>query len=286
MICLGAALGAEEMPELPEVETICRSLAPHIVGKQLTDVEVRAPRLRRPLPSAAALRALAGESVVRLERRAKYLLWHFDGGGALIIHLGMSGRLIYSRPPQPPEPHTHVIFHFSDGGELHFRDPRRFGSLDLVAPGEMPDLALLRDLGLEPLSTSFTPEFLLERLRSTQRTVKTVIMDQRVVVGVGNIYANEALFMAGIHPLRRGNSLSAQEAAALQTAIIAVLQKAVERGGTTLSDFRNAAGEPGFFQLDLAVYGRNQEPCPRCGRDIIRLVQGGRSSFFCETCQT
>ncbi|HNW59555.1 MAG TPA: bifunctional DNA-formamidopyrimidine glycosylase/DNA-(apurinic or apyrimidinic site) lyase [bacterium] len=274
------------MPELPEVETICRSLAPYIVGKQLTDVEVRAPRLRRPLPSAAALRALAGQSVIRLERRAKYLLWHFDGGGAFIIHLGMSGRLIYNRLPQPPEPHTHVIFHFSDGGELHFRDPRRFGSLDLVAPGEMPDLTLLRDLGLEPLSPSFTPEFLQERLQSTQRAVKTVIMDQRVVVGVGNIYANEALFMAGIHPLRRGNSLSAQEAAVLQAAIIAVLQKAVERGGTTLSDFRNAAGEPGFFQLDLAVYGRNQEPCPRCGREIIRLVQGGRSSFFCETCQT
>ncbi|HOT96675.1 MAG TPA: bifunctional DNA-formamidopyrimidine glycosylase/DNA-(apurinic or apyrimidinic site) lyase [bacterium] len=273
------------MPELPEVETICRSLAPHITGKLLAGVEVSAPKLRRPLPSATVLRGLSNQRILALERRAKYLLWHLDGGGVLVIHLGMSGRLSYCNPPRPAEPHTHVIFHFTDGGELHFRDPRRFGSLDYAGPGEALEMAFLRDLGLEPLSPAFTPDFLRQRLASTQRTVKTLIMDQRVVVGVGNIYANEALFRAGLHPQRRGNSLSAQEGAALHAAVVQVLQEAVERGGTTLTDFRNAEGEPGFFQLDLAVYGRQQQPCPRCGREILRLVQGGRSSFFCETCQ-
>ncbi len=273
------------MPELPEVETIRRSLAPHITGKQLAGVEVRAPRLRRPLPTADALRGLVGQRILALERRAKYLLWHLDGGGVLIFHLGMSGRLRYSNPPEPAEPHTHVIFFFTDGGELHFRDPRRFGSLDLAAPGESPERTVLRDLGLEPLSADFSAGFLLQRLQSTQRTVKALIMDQRVVVGVGNIYANEALFRAGLHPQRRGSSVKAQEAAALHAAIVGILTEAVERGGTTLTDFRNAEGEPGFFQLDLAVYGRQQQPCPRCGRAILRLVQEGRSSFVCETCQ-
>ena len=273
------------MPELPEVETICRSLAPHITGKVLAGVEVHAPKLRRPLPTAAELRAVTGQRITALERRAKYLIWHLDGGGALIIHLGMSGQLCFHHGPHPAELHTHVIFHFQEGGQLHFRDPRRFGSLDLAAPGELAGLPMLRELGVEPLSSAFTAEYLRERLGATRRVVKTVIMDQRVVVGVGNIYANEALFQAGIHPLRPGQSLSPAEGEALQLAIICVLGKAVERGGTTLSDYRNADGEPGFFQLDLAVYGREEEPCPRCGGQIVRLRHEGRSSYLCEACQ-
>jgi formamidopyrimidine-DNA glycosylase len=274
-----------EMPELPEVETIRRSLAPHIIGKTIAGIEVRVPKLRRPIPIATLQRNLPGQRIMDLERRAKYLLWHLDGGGTLIIHLGMSGRLAYNASPQPVEPHTHVIFNFHDGGEIQFRDPRRFGSIDLAAPGELPDLLILRDLGIEPLSPAFTAGSLHDSLQATQRAVKIVLMDQRVVVGVGNIYANEALFKAGIHPLRPGRSLSARESGALHAAVVEILQKAVERGGTTLTDYRNAEGEPGFFQLDLAVYGRKQEPCPRCGREIIRLVQGGRSSFVCEACQ-
>jgi formamidopyrimidine-DNA glycosylase len=273
------------MPELPEVETICRSLAPHLTGRILAEVEARAAGLRRPFPSAAVLHGLAGQRILRLERRAKYLLWHLDGGGVLVIHLGMSGRLRYHAQPSPAESHTHLIFHFSGGSQLHFRDPRRFGSLDLAAPGELSALPALRDLGLEPLSPDFTPEFLHARLAATQRTVKGLIMDQRVVVGVGNIYANEALHKAGIHPLRTGCTLQAEESAALHAAIVAILQQAVERGGTTLTDYRNGIGEPGFFQLDLAVYGRKEEACPRCGGRIARLVQEGRSSFVCEACQ-
>ena len=273
------------MPELPEVETICRSLTPHINGRVLAEVEVRVARLRRPLPLAADLRALTGRRITGLERRAKYLIWHLDGGGALIIHLGMSGRLCYHRRPQPAEPHTHVIFHFQEGGEIHFRDPRRFGSLDLAAPGQLAGLPILRGLGVEPLSPAFSADYLVQRLQPTRRAVKTVIMDQRIVVGVGNIYANEALFLAGIHPLRPGCTLSPKEGAALQAAIVAVLGKAVERGGTTLTDYCDADGEPGFFQLDLAVYGREEESCPRCGRKIVRLRHEGRSAYLCETCQ-
>ena len=273
------------MPELPEVETICRSLAPHVRGRVIAGVEARVARLRRPLPPEEDLRALTGRCINALERRAKYLIWHLDGGGALIIHLGMSGRLCYHSRPHPAEPHTHIIFHFQGGGQLHFRDPRRFGSLDLAAPGELAGLSILRWLGVEPRSPAFTADYMRQRLQATRRAVKTVIMDQRAVVGVGNIYANEALFQAGIHPLRPGRSLSPEEAAALQSAIVSVLGKAVERGGTTLRDYLNADEEPGFFQLELAVYGREEEPCPRCGREIVRLRQEGRSSYLCEACQ-
>ena len=274
-----------EMPELPEVETICRSLAPHISGRVLAGVEILAAKLRRPLPTAAELCAVTGRRITALERRAKYLIWHFDGGGALILHLGMSGRLCYHHGPHPAESHTHAIFHFQEGGQLHFRDPRRFGSLDLAAPGQLAGLSILRGLGVEPLSPAFDAAYLCERLGATRRAVKTVIMDQGIVVGVGNIYANEALFQAGIHPLRPGRSLSPAEGKSLQEAIVSVLGKAVERCGTTLNDYRDADGEPGFFQLDLAVYGREEEPCPRCGGKIVRLRHEGRSSFLCEACQ-
>lgn len=273
------------MPELPEVETILRSLAPAISGRRVAAVEVRTPRLRRPIPGAAMQERLVGRRIVGLERRAKYLLWHLDDGGALVLHLGMSGRLSFWPEPMSPEPHTHIIFHFDPVGQLHFRDPRRFGSVDLVPPGELSGLASLAGLGLEPLSADFTESRLCHFLASSRRPVKNLIMDQTVVVGVGNIYANEALFMAGIHPLRPSRSLSLEECAVLHQAIVTTLARAVERGGTTLNDYRDSAGEPGFFQLDLAVYGRQQEPCPRCGREIIRLVQGGRSSFLCEACQ-
>ena len=273
------------MPELPEVETILRSLAPAITGRRVAAVEVRAPRLRRPIPGEAMQERLVGRRISGLERRAKYLLWHLDDGGALILHLGMSGRLSFWPEPVPPEPHTHLIFHFDPAAQLHFRDPRRFGSIDLVRPGELAGMASLAGLGLEPLSAEFTPARLQHFLTASRRPVKSLIMDQAVVVGVGNIYANEALFLAGIHPLRPSSSLTTAESAALHAAIVATLARAVERGGTTLNDYRDSAGEPGFFQLDLAVYGRQQEPCPRCGREIIRLVQGGRSSFLCEACQ-
>lgn len=269
------------MPELPEVETIRLSLESFIVGKTIEDVQVPQPRLRRPVPVAELQRWVLGQRIVRLDRRGKYLLWHLENGAVVAIHLGMSGRLGYYTEATACETHTHVIVTFSEGGVLHFRDPRRFGSLDVYAPGR----TCLPQMGVEPLSADFTRDYLTAKCGDSKRAIKTLLMDQKIVVGVGNIYATEALFLAGIHPLRPGLSLQPAEIESLRAAVVTILNQAVARGGTTLNDFRNARGEPGFFQMDLAVYDRAGQPCPCCGGNIQKLVFNGRSAFVCETCQ-
>lgn len=272
------------MPELPEVETLRRSLEPHLLMRQIERVEVIEPRLRQPVDECS-LRKSEGRQVVAVERRAKYLIWRLEDQAAILIHLGMSGRLGLFSPSAPLEAHTHVIFHF-DHLQVRYRDPRRFGLIKAVPSGRPEGLPELAQLGPEPLSDEFNASFLAERLQRSAKPIKHWLMDAHNVVGVGNIYANEALFDAGIHPQRPTNSLSAEERKRLVRSIKAILAGAIEQGGTTLNDYRNAEGEPGFFQMRLQVYHRAGEPCPQCGASVRRIVMSNRSTFYCPNCQS
>lgn len=280
------------MPELPEVEVLRRSLAP-LVGERIEGVEVRDPRLREPVDETA-LRKLTGSRVESLGRRAKYLHIHlhrdgWKGGRTLVVHLGMSGRLTLVPGDAPEQPHEHVVFRLGSGKTLRFRDPRRFG-LVFAAP---TDGLLERDphftkLGLEPLSESFSGARLRGAATRRRGPVKTFLMDASVVVGLGNIYATEALFRAGIHPTRSVARISKARWDRLAEAIRSVLGDAITEGGTTLNDFSDGEGRSGYFQVSLSVYGREGEPCPRCGdgHTIRRIVQSNRSTFYCPRCQT
>lgn len=272
------------MPELPEVETIRLSLEPHLTGQVIKKIQVLEKRLRWPVQVADLRKWIEGRKVRALERRAKFLIFLMENDSAMILHLGMSGRLGWHTSEKLMEPHTHVIFHLS-GRQLRYRDPRRFGSLDVVPPGQLAECARLQNLGVEPLSEKFTTQILSTYACSSRRCIKNILIDARVVVGLGNIYANEALFFAGIDPGKAGSALSEAEFTRLHRAIRQVLKRALEKGGTTLNDYRNAHGEPGFFQMELAVYGRAGEPCRKCGLPIHKVVITGRSTFFCPACQ-
>ncbi len=272
------------MPELPEVETLRRALAPLLVGARLAQVEVRSPALRRPI-DAAGLRRLEGKRLEDLSRRGKFLLFHFDED-ALLCHLGMSGRLLlrHSRAPWPD--HVHVVFGLEPFAELAFRDPRRFGLL-LVLPAQgLTHHPMLARLGPEP-QTPEVVEAALRAERASRRAIRDLLLDQRVVAGVGNIYACEALFAARIHPAAKACELSEEQIALLARALVGVLARAIRAGGTTLRDgaWRGAFGEPGFFTQKLSVYGREGQPCRRCGTRIGRLSLGGRSAYHCPRCQ-
>lgn len=270
------------MPELPEVETTRRGVSPHIVGHRVERLIVREPRLRWPVPADLA-ETLEGQVVQGIRRRAKYLLLDTDPG-SLIVHLGMSGRLQVVPSDHPCRKHDHIDIVFDHGYTLRFHDPRRFGSM-LWSP-EPLDHQLIAPLGPEPLSDAFDGDYLYERSRGRKAAIKTFIMDARIVVGVGNIYASEALFMAGIHPLRAAGRVSRQRMHALAEAIKVVLGKAIEAGGTTLRDFFGGDGSPGYFAQQLAVYGRTGEPCRTCGDTVRQRVIGQRSTFYCNRCQT
>lgn len=273
------------MPELPEVETIRRGLQQYLPGRRVEAVRVREPRLRWPVDEDALHTWALGRHVREVDRRAKYLLIHLQGGGSLVLHLGMSGRLLMVPRATELEKHDHVIFGFDDGRELRFRDPRRFGMVDAVPTETLATYVRFRDLGVEPLTGLPGAEALHERMRRSHKPIKNVLMDAQVLVGVGNIYANEALFYAGLHPTTPARDLSAADWRGLLEALRRVLEDAIEAGGTTVNDFMDSNGEIGYFQLSLAVYGRAGEPCPRCGTAIERLVLAGRSSFFCPQCQ-
>ncbi|HEX6997551.1 MAG TPA: bifunctional DNA-formamidopyrimidine glycosylase/DNA-(apurinic or apyrimidinic site) lyase [Gammaproteobacteria bacterium] len=269
------------MPELPEVETTRRGLAPHVIGKRIAAVDVRERRLRWPV-SPELPRRLAGRRVQRLDRRAKYLLFGTDDG-TLLVHLGMSGSLRYLRADEPPQPHDHVDIRFDDGSFLRFNDPRRFGTLQLTrAPERHP---LLRALGPEPLGEDFTADYLLRASRGRRVAIKQLLMNGRVVVGVGNIYANEALYRAGIHPARPAGRLSRARLERLVAAVREVLTDAIGNGGTTLRNFVGGDGRPGYFRQELRVYERDGELCRRCGARIRRTVQGQRATYYCPRCQ-
>lgn len=273
------------MPELPEVEVLRRSLEPRLVGEQVRRVEVRSPALREPLDREGLERHLAGRRIERLDRRAKYLLVEVDGGSTLAVHLGMSGRLTLGPSEAAPEPHEHLALHLAGGSKLRLRDPRRFGNAFTLPTDTLESERHFVHLGMEPLSEDFCGEALRAAARGRRGPVKSFLMDARIVVGLGNIYVCEALFRAGIHPTRSVARIAAERWDRLARAVVAVLEDAIAEGGTTLNDFRDGAGDSGYFQVSLQVYGREGKPCPRCGRPIRRRVQGNRSTFYCPGCQ-
>ncbi len=269
------------MPELPEVETTRRGLAPHLIGRRVENLIVRQPKLRWPI--AAALRErLPGQRVDDIERRAKYLLVHTMAGSAL-LHLGMSGSLRVLPEATPPGTHDHIDWRLDSGQVLRYTDPRRFGCQLWQNPGEVHEL--LAGLGPEPLSDAFDGDLLWQLSRGRKSAVKLLLMDQRMVVGVGNIYAAEALFAAGIHPARAAGQVSRARYCDLATAVKRILAYAIRRGGTTLRDFISPDGLPGYFEQELYVYGRAGQPCRNCATPIKVSVLGQRSTFYCPRCQ-
>jgi formamidopyrimidine-DNA glycosylase len=285
------------MPELPEVETTRRGLAEHIIGATITDVVIRNPRLRWPIPELP----IQGRTILSLTRRAKYLLMDC-GNGTLILHLGMSGSLrilpyVMSATPgggmsgvspqlccDPPAKHDHFDLMLNNGKLMRLRDPRRFGAV-LWHVGDINTHPLLASLGPEPLEENFDARYLKLATRGRSISIKQCIMDNHVVVGVGNIYANESLFRSGIKPQLPAGKLSLPRCAKLVAEIRATLSEAIAQGGSTLRDFVNTAGQPGYFQQSYWVYGRANEPCRKCGAPIRQIKQGQRSSFYCGVCQ-
>ncbi len=267
------------MPELPEVETTVRGLEHVLKGRRIKSVEVRRPDLRRSFPNDLGQR-LTGATVIGLGRRAKYGLIHTDRDDTVIFHLGMSGswRINHSRL----EKHDHLLLETDEGSRLALNDPRRFGSVDLVPTGELSEWSALRALGPEPLTV--TPEELQRRLAGRSAPIKLLLLDQRIIAGLGNIYVCEALYRAGIHPKRPGGSISLERLYRLVPAIHDILDEAIAAGGSTLKDFAAPDGELGYFSKSFSVYGREGQPCS-CGGVVKRFVQGGRSTFYCTRCQ-
>ena len=271
------------MPELPEVETVCRGLAPVLEGRTLTRVEQRIDALRRPLPPRFAER-IEGQRVNRVRRRAKYILFHLDGGDVVIIHLGMSGRMTIHAGDSPPAArHDHVVFHTDRDHHIVFNDARRFGSMGLAKEIALRHHPLLAKLGLEPLGNEFNGVVLAALLKRRRATIKAALLDQRVVAGIGNIYACEILYRAGLSPKRKAYTVAGGRAQRVADAVVAVLREAIAAGGSSLRDYVQASGELGYFQHRFAVYGREGKPCPGCdcNASIRRIVQSGRSTFYC-----
>ncbi len=270
------------MPELPEVETSRRGIEPHIVGTTISRIVIRERRLRWPVPRSID-RNLPGQSVDSVSRRAKYILINTQKGSA-ILHLGMSGSVCIVNADTPAGVHDHFDIEFDSDLVLRFRDPRRFGSLHWSQ--EPLSHRLLKDLGPEPLSNDFDGHYLWRRSRGRKVSIKQFIMNAHIVVGVGNIYASEALFMAGINPRRAAGRIARSRYDQLADAIKEVLGKAIKAGGTTLRDFYGGNGEAGYFKQQLEAYGREDEPCRRCDTPISAIVQGQRSTYYCKRCQT
>ncbi|MDP2700401.1 bifunctional DNA-formamidopyrimidine glycosylase/DNA-(apurinic or apyrimidinic site) lyase [Thalassospira sp.] len=278
------------MPELPEVETVCRGLAPVMEGRMLQQVVQRRPNLRTPFP-AGFVEKLTGRRIDQLTRRAKYIVGYLDDGQVLLIHLGMSGRMTVFENVGIPAPvagkHDHVDFVMDSGALVRFTDPRRFGLMELTRVEEMAGHRMLAGIGPEPMGNSFNTDILAVGLARRNSPVKTALLDQKLVAGLGNIYVCEALFRSGIAPERLASSLNADEITLLFREIRLVLEDAIAAGGSSLKDHRQANGELGYFQHNFRVYGRENESCVRedCVGTVRRLVQAGRSSFYCPVCQ-
>jgi formamidopyrimidine-DNA glycosylase len=271
------------MPELPEVETTRRGIEPYVTGRRVLRVVVREPRLRwRVTPKL--VREFSGQTILSVSRRGKYLLLGTSVGTA-ILHLGMSGSLRVAPATQAANPHDHVDIVLDNGDCLRLHDPRRFGCL-LWTRDDPQRHKLLRDLGPEPLSADFSGDYLFEKSRGRKRAIRDFLLDSQVLAGIGNIYANEALFSAGLRPTRAAGRITREQYARLAGTIRATLNRALKAGGTTLRDFRNGRGEPGYFQLSLNVYGREGEPCRVCGTSVRVKRLGQRSAFFCPRCQS
>jgi len=270
------------MPELPEVETTCRGIAPCITDQTIANVIVRQAKLRWPIPKNLNTK-LKGKTVNSVRRRGKYLLLGSDTG-TVIIHLGMSGSLRIIDSRTPPEKHDHIDLVFKNGQCLRLRDPRRFGAV-LFTAGDPYQHKLLASLGLEPLEKNFNADYLFNKSRKRSISIKSFIMDSKVVVGVGNIYASESLFKAGIHPKKAAGKVSKEKFGLLVKAIKTVLKAALKSGGTTLKDFTSSNGKPGYFKQSLNVYGRKGLPCPTCAKAITHSIIGQRATYYCTQCQ-
>jgi formamidopyrimidine-DNA glycosylase len=273
------------MPELPEVETIRRGLVTRLVGRQITAVRIRHTQLRYPVDAQTLQKQAVGCVIEGIDRRAKYLLFRLRPQRVMVIHLGMTGRLWAGLPVAQDAPHDHLIFQLGTDLELRFHDTRRFGMCFMTTTDELPHHPRLRHLGPEPLSPAFSVAYLQERARGLQKPVKNFLMDAAVVVGVGNIYASESLFLAGVRPTREVGRLRRAHWERIHSAVQQVLQAAIDNHGTTLSDYVDSEGRQGKFQNQLLVYGREGEPCSRDRRRIQRIVQAGRSSYYCPGCQ-
>ncbi len=273
------------MPELPEIEVLRLSLLPCLPGRRVVRAEVRFPSLRQPLDRRSLRRHTEGRMVTGVRRRAKYLLIDFSGDSTLVVHLGMSGQLTLVPAATAVERHEHVAFHFNCGERLRLVDPRRFGMVFATPSARLAAHPSFAHLGVEPLAGELDGAYLAAQARGRRGPMKSFLMNGRIVVGVGNIYASESLWRAGVHPLRSVGRVSLATWGRLAEAVQAVLGQAIEEGGTTLADFVDGGGNAGYFQVSLAVYGREKGPCPSCGRPIKRLVIGGRSTFYCPGCQ-
>jgi formamidopyrimidine-DNA glycosylase len=271
------------MPELPEVETIRRQLAPHLEGRRIERAEILDWRWTRPEPPERTAAALAGSTVTRLDRHGKYLDWHLDTGAHLLMHLRMTGVLLFDPAAEPP--HTRVRFELDEGHRLAYVDPRRFGTGHLLDSTSARDLYLAERIGVEPMTPAFTTAHLRALARACRAPVKSFVLDQRRIAGVGNIYADEALFRARIHPLRPAGKLSGAQLAALRDAIEEALLAGIDAKGASIDDFRHIDGATGSFQDRFLVHTRAGEQCVRCGSTITKLVVGGRGTYVCERCQ-
>ena len=274
------------MPELPEVETVRRTLAESVVGKKIIQADILLPKMVRDCPLASFVGGVTGRSIRRVDRRGKFLLLRLDSELTLVVHLGMSGRFFYAeeRPPGGFPRHTHAVFRLDDGGWLVYCDPRQFGRLTLADDPRRVVRGLGR-MGPEPLEREFSASYLEGVLGRRKGRIKQVLLDQGLVAGIGNIYADEILFDARIHPERRAESLTGEEAARLHQSIRRVLRRGIRHRGTTISDYVDGRGVPGDFQNRLKAYGREGEACPRCGEQIRRIRLAGRSTYFCPGCQ-
>ena len=273
------------MPELPEVETVRRTLETLILGKEIEEVQVLYPKIiKKPEVYEEFADALKGQCVKEIGRRGKFLILYLDDY-ALVSHLRMEGKYALHEASELIDKHTHVLFTFTDGTQLRYKDVRKFGTMHLFLKGEELNSLPLEKLGPEPLSDAFTVEYLKPILQKTSRNIKAVILDQTVVVGVGNIYVDESLFRAKIHPTRPASSLTDDEISALVAEIKATLSEAVERGGSTIRSYINSQGQMGMFQLQILVYGKEGESCPRCGSTIEKGKVAGRGTHFCPSCQ-
>lgn len=272
------------MPELPEVETVKRTLESLIIGKQIENVTVSLPRIIRKLAVDEFRRRLVGREIERIDRRGKFLKIVCNPW-TLISHLRMEGKYRLVNKEEPIEKHTHVIFHFTDNTELRYKDVRQFGTMDLVPTGEEEKHPPLVTLGIEPFAKNFTSEWLKQNLRQRKAKLKSLLLNQTFIVGLGNIYVDEVLFQAKIHPERVASTLTEEEIDRLHFYIRKVLTEAIEAGGTSVRTYRNGKGEMGYFQVKLQVYGRKNQPCYRCGRLIERIVVAGRGTHLCTNCQ-
>ncbi|GIP33735.1 DNA-formamidopyrimidine glycosylase [Paenibacillus sp. J2TS4] len=273
------------MPELPEVETVVRTLNQLVKGKHISDVSVHLGRIiQRPSDPEEFCAILRGRSIIAIERRGKFLRFLLDGL-VLVSHLRMEGRYGLYASEDPVEKHTHVVFHFDDGTELRYKDVRQFGTMHLFSPGDEFILPPLHKLGLEPLAPEFTLEALRKEMAHRSTKIKPLLLNQERIAGIGNIYADEALFRAGIHPERTADSLTRPEWLRLHEAIIRTLQEAVDAGGSSIKSYVNGQGEMGLFQQQLNVYGRKEQGCNECGHAIVKTVLGGRGTHYCPNCQ-